>query len=392
MTASDPVAALTRVLRPGMTVALGDGVGAPGRLADGTVVAEALSTAAAVVGGVRLVLGWMPLECDGIDPDAFAEIVVLMPGWGVRKLLAHPGVKFLPTRLGALPGLLAGPCRVDLLITRLSPNGDALGFATEVSWQQGVIDCGAQILAIVDESRTSAGAVPIEQGGVEVLGMAGDAPAVVTERSPSEVHDTLADNVLQWIPDGARIQYGPGQLGTALLRRARVELQIDTGLLTPAVLDLHARGLLRGTPSTTYLLGDDDLYDWAAGREVLHGIDVTHDLGRLSHGEPFFGVNTAIEIDTVGQINVEGIGDDVFGGIGGHPDYCTGARMHPQGLSIIAVPHRVRGRSPLVATLTRPVSTLAHDVDIVVTDRGHADLRDASWEDRARRLRDLFED
>ncbi|WYY09648.1 acetyl-CoA hydrolase/transferase C-terminal domain-containing protein [Gordonia hydrophobica] len=373
-----------------MTVALGDGVGAPGRLSDGTDVAEALSAAAAEVGGVRLILGWLPQECSGIDPGSFAEIVVMMPGWGVRKLLAHPSVKFLPTRLGALTGLLAGPCRPDVLITRLAPRDDGFGFATEVSWQQGVVESGARVVAVLDEARVAGGGV-IDRDRVEVLGTAGDRPEVVTERAPSREHNALADNVLKWIPDGARLQYGPGQLGTALLRRAEVGLQIDTGLLTPAVLDLQGRGLLRGVPSTTYLLGDDDLYDWAAGREVLHGIEFTHDLGRLSHGDPLFAVNTAVEIDPVGQINVEGVGDNVFGGIGGHPDYCTGARLNPRGLSIIAVPHRFRGNSPLVPALTRPVSTLAHDVDVVVTEHGHADLRDASWEERALRLRTLFD-
>jgi acyl-CoA hydrolase len=212
----------------------------------------------------------------------------------------------------------------------------------------------------------------------------------IPQRDPEPIHDALADAVLQLIPEDARIQYGPGQLGTALLRRAQVPLHIDTGLLTDAVVDLDRRGLLAGTPSATYLLGSDSLYDWADGHPILRGLDYTHDLTRLSRGLPLVAVNTAIEIDQDGQINVEGLGHRVIGGIGGHPDYCVAARMSSGGLSIIAVPKRVNGRSPLVEQLSRPASTPAHDVDVIVTESGHVDLRAADWTQRRALIDELF--
>jgi acyl-CoA hydrolase len=167
-------------------------------------------------------------------------------------------------------------------------------------------------------------------------------------------------------------------------------LHIDTGLLTDAVVDLDRRGLLAGTPSATYLLGTDSLYDWADGRSILRGIDHTHDLTRLSRGAPLVAVNTAIEIDPYGQVNVEGLGDKVIGGIGGHPDYCAAARMSRGGLSIIAVPTTTNGRSPLVEQLSRPASTPAHDVDLIVTEAGYVDLRSADWSQRRHLITELF--
>ncbi|HEV7422838.1 MAG TPA: acetyl-CoA hydrolase, partial [Mycobacterium sp.] len=73
-----------------MTVALGDGVGALRCLDDGTSVGAVLSAVAREVGSVRLVLGWLPAPVDGLDADAFAEVVALMPGWGVRDVLRSP--------------------------------------------------------------------------------------------------------------------------------------------------------------------------------------------------------------------------------------------------------------------------------------------------------------
>ena len=383
--------ALRDALRPGTTVALGDGVGALRCLDDGGSIGAALSAAASQIGSVRLVLGWLPAPIDGLDADAFADVVALMPGWGVREVLRSPQARFLPTRLAAIPALLADVLRPDVLLTRVVRRHDLLQFGTEVSWQRAVIDSGTRTLAIVDTSSPAADADPaLDPSDVEVLGTLGSGPARVPERDPEPIHDALADAVLQWLPEAARIQYGPGQLGTALLRRAQVPLYVDTGLLTDAVVDLDLRGLLAGTPSATYLLGSDSLYDWADGRQILHGLDYTHDLTRLSRGAPLVAVNTAIEIDQYGQINVEGVGDKVIGGIGGHPDYCAAARMSSGGLSIIAVPTRVNGRSPLVEQLSRPTSTPAHDVDVIVTESGHVDLRAADWSQRRTLITELF--
>ena len=391
LTEADFTAALRDALRPGMTVALGDGVGALRCLDDGGSVGAALSAAASEVGSVRLVLGWLPAPVDGLDADAFADVVALMPGWGVREVLRSPKARFLPTRLAAIPALLADVLRPDVLLTRLVGRDGLLQFGTEVSWQRAVIDNGTRTLAVIDTSAPAADAEPaLDPSGVEVLGTVGSGPARVPQREPEPIHDALADAVLQLLPEGARIQYGPGQLGTALLRRAQVPLHIDTGLLTDAVVDLDRRGLLAGTPSATYLLGSDSLYDWADGRPILRGLDYTHDLTRLSRGAPLVAVNTAIEIDQYGQINVEGLGDKVIGGIGGHPDYCAAARMSSGGLSIIAVPTRVNGRSPLVEQLSRPASTPAHDVDLIVTESGHVDLRAADWSQRRTLIAELF--
>jgi acyl-CoA hydrolase len=391
LTAADFTTALRAVLRPGMTVALGDGVGALRCLDDGGSVGAALSAAAGEVGSVRLVLGWLPAPIDGLDAEAFAEVVALMPGWGVREVLRSPKARFLPTRLAAIPALLADVLRPDVLLTRVVRRDGLLQFGTEVSWQRAVIDTGTETLAVVDTSAPAADAGPaLDQSNVEVLGTVGSGPARAPERDPEPIHDALADAVLQLLPEGARIQYGPGQLGTALLRRAQVPLHIDTGLLTDAVVDLDRRGLLAGTPSATYLLGSDSLYDWADGRPILHGLDYTHDLTRLSRGAPLVAVNTAIEIDQYGQINVEGVRDKVIGGIGGHPDYCAAARMSSGGLSIIAVPTKMNGRSPLVEQLSRPASTPAHDVDLIVTESGHVDLRAADWSQRRALIAELL--
>jgi acyl-CoA hydrolase len=377
--------AFSSLLRPGMTVALGDGAGVIG--ADAR---SALSAAAREVGSVRLVLGWLPTAPEGLDPEAFCDVVVLMPSGGARSILGSPIARFVPARLSAWPALLEGVLRPDVLITRLARREGLLHFGTEISFQRSLIHAGVPVAAIVDDAAPVASAeAPLAADQVRVIAASTD-PRIQLHREPDPLHEALADAVLRFVPAGARLQHGPGPLGTALLRRAEVPLRIDTGLLTDAVIDLERNGLLIGEPSATYLVGTDALYRWADGRPILRGIEYTHDVTRLSRGEPFVAVNTAIEIDPVGQVNVEGIGDVPIGGVGGHPDYCAAARASTGGLSIIATPSTVNGRSPLVEQLSRPASTSAHDVDVIVTESGHADLRDADWPQRRKLITQLF--
>ena len=392
MTASEFEAAVGSVLRHRSTVAVGDGVGQVRTLQSGDAVGAVLSRLARQVGDVRLALGWLPAPLDGIDPGAFSEVVTLMPGWGARSLLQCATARFVPTRLTAVAAVLSDVLRPDVLIIRFAERNGALHFGTEVSWQRALIDAGVRVLAVVDINSPAADAgPPLDPAMVDVVGYSDNGPLQIPQKRPDAVHEALADNVLRFVPEGAQLQYGPGPLGTALLNRTMVPLRIDTGLLTDAVVDLDQRGKLIGTPSATYLLGTEKLYDWADGKQILHGTEYTHNAARLSRGGTFVAMNTAIEIDAFGQINVEGVGDKVVGGIGGHPDYCAAAAKIRNGLSIIAMPSRTNGHSPLVSQLSRPVSTPAYDVDLIVTELGHADLRGADWTQRRKLITKLFE-
>lgn len=388
---SELAAQLSRCADHDVVIALGDGVGAVNLLDDGRSIGELLRVSTPADRHLTLVLGWSPTAPQGIDPNAFDGIVTLMPGWGVRSLLPHAVTTAIPTSMAAIPALLTSHLRPHALITRMTRRADGMQFCTEVSWQQALVDVGVPVWAILDDDAPSAAAgPPIPQERVTIIGYAGDAPANAPERPTEGLHEELADRVLRLVPEGARLQYGPGQLGTALLQRSTKALAVDTGLLTDAVMDLQRRGLLIGEPSATYLFGSTELYRWADGRPILRGIEHSHDLTRLSRGAPFVAVNTAIEIDPFGQVNVEGVGEKVVGGIGGHPDYCTAARLNRNGLSIIAVPTRFNGRSTLVDTLSRPASTPAHDIEVIVTEAGHVDLRSAGWVQRRRLIEDLF--
>ncbi len=71
-------------------------------------------------------------------------------------------------------------------------------------------------------------------------------------------------------------------------------------------------------------------------------------------------------------------------------DFIRGARAARGGLAILALPSTARGGtvSRIVASLPpgAPVSVSRADVDVVVTEHGVADLREADLDARAERL------
>jgi acyl-CoA hydrolase len=378
---------LASLLRPGARVAVADGLGrARSHFGE-------LSDAAAAVGGVRLLLGWMPRVDAGLRLDAFDDIRTVMSGWGLRGAVDAGSVHALPVRLSAVPSLLHGPLRPDVLLASVVRRPDGgWGFGTEVAWMRAAVDAGATVAGVVAERFPSAGAEPpLPDDAVVIVGSSAAEPDVLAPSAVNDDYRAIGERIAGLVPEGARLQVGPGPLGRCVLDAIRVPIGIDSGLVPDAVVDLERRGLLLGEPVATYLAGGPELYAWADGRPILHRLEYTHDLGRLFHGRPLVAVNTVVEIDEQAQVNVEAAGGSTLGGIGGHSDYAAAGARSVGGLSIVATTSAHRGARTLVPRLSAPVSTPGQDVDIVVTEFGAADLRGLDRAEKRAALHQLFD-
>ncbi len=381
------------LVRRGMRVAVADGFGSPRELL------APLAEAAVVVGDVDLVLGWTPVQLPELDLSAFRTITTAIGGPGLRAGIEAGRVRRLPSRLSAVPALLAGPLRPDLLLATLVPGPGGLRFGTEVSWMRGLAEAGVPVAAVLSEGFSADAGRRLPAGDVQIIAPSSipssataAAPAEITVPPPTATDRAIARHVAALVPEGARVQTGPGRLAAAMLAALDVPVRIDSGMLPEAVVDLDERGLLLGVPVATYLAGTRRLYAWADGRRILHPIEIVHDVGRLAASGlgPLIALNTALELDVDGQVNVEGSAAALTGMIGGHPDFAAAGARSVDGLSVIALPGSHRGRATLVRRLSRPVTTPAHDVDVVVTERSAVDLRGLDRAERRAALLDLW--
>ncbi len=367
-------------------VAIADGCGAP------TGLGRVLADAARAVGGVHVLLGWsLAAPINVHDTVAFPDIRTVMTGYALRAPVRDGHVRYVPTRLGSVPRLLAATWRPDVLVAALRPGARGLVFGSEVGWMRAAVDTGATVLAEVNHGLPDASdGVPVPADQVVVVAETDRPPHQFTTNPSDDVARAIATHVAGLIPEGAFLQYGPGTIADAILRAVDVPVRVDSGLVGDAVLDLDARGLLLGTPRGAYLAGTQPLYDWADGRAILAPVEVTHDVSRLAADDCFVAINTALEIDPVGQVNVERVGGQPVGGIGGHADFALAGSRSRHGLSVIAMPSAHRAGPTLVDTLSAPVTTTRADVDVVVTEHGVADLRGRDDREREQALRALW--
>ena len=376
--------ALRRRMRPGCTIALADGVGSPtGLYAD-------LSAVAASVPGTRLLLGWCPVTPANLDLSAFSDVRAFMPGPTLRHHVRDGTVRYVPAHLSQLPALLAGPWRPDLLVMSVCETRHGLALGSEASWIAAAARSARACLAELNTALPHAAPPTVLAGvDVEVVAASHRRPVALDHRPPDDTVARLGAEVARLVPEGAALQIGPGPLGDALVAALRQPVRVDSGIVTDAVVDLAARGLLRGEPLGTYLAGTEKLYAWAHGRSVLDGVEVTHDATRLA-SSGLVAVNTALQVDLLGQVALEGSARVPAAGVGGHTDYAYAASRSVDGLSVIALPSRRAGESTLVDRLTLPVATPRSVVDVVVTEHGHADLRGLTDEERAEAIAPLF--
>jgi acyl-CoA hydrolase len=259
-------------------------------------------------------------------------------------------------------------------------------WGTEVSWMASVVDAGVPVLVEHNEAlpRTSGDPV-VPTGQVTVVSRVERSPIAVPSATVDDTSRQIAAHIADLVPEGACVQYGPGPLADAVFDALTVPIRIRSGMINQSVVGLERRGLLLDTPVSTYVVGSPEVYAWADGRAITTRLENTHDLA-VAGGRPFVTINAALEVDTSGAVNIEGIAGRAVAGPGGHPDFALAGHRSVGGLSIIATPSVRRGRRTLVDQLTFPASTPRSDVDIVVTELGRADLRGLDDVERAAEL------
>jgi acyl-CoA hydrolase len=205
------------------------------------------------------------------------------------------------------------------------------------------------------------------------------------------VMEEIARNVAKWIGDGATIETGLGKLPTAALGalKGRRGLKIHSGLIGEGVVDLEEAGALADGRAVTggVAVGSNRLYDAVGGPQYwFEPVSYTHSPRVIIEIENFVALNSAVEVDLVGQGYAEMGPQGLMSGPGGASDFARAAWC-AGGLRIVALPaSAARGAiSRIVAPNAGagPILLGRMDTDVVVTEFGSADLRGLSYHDRA---------
>jgi succinyl-CoA:acetate CoA-transferase len=225
-----------------------------------------------------------------------------------------------------------------------------------------------------------------------------------TFREPTDTDETIAANLGAFLEqeverspifeESLRMQFGVGSLGNALmgaLADADVgdrDLVYFGEVIQDGLLDLLDGGDLRVASATSLALSAEGQQRLFEGAE-RYAEDIVLRPAELSNRPELidrFGVvavNSAVEVDLYGHVNSTHVGGSrMISGVGGSGDF---VRNSP--LSIIALPSTAAGGDvSKIRPMVTHVDHTEHDVDVIVTEHGVADLRGTSPRERAQRL------
>lgn len=329
-----------------------------------------------------VLLGWLPDSRSWLDGELRGSTV--MAGYALAGAVADGRLAYLPTRLTGVPRLLE-QVRPAVVVVPAVRRGDELAYTGSVGWAPLVGSATDRVVVEIDDGAPDLGAPPIELA-VAATVLARRPPAPPPRSEPIDADRQIAEHVLSLLPPAATLQFGPGAVADAVVRAIDCPVGVWSGLLTDAVAELAARGLLREPAVGAYVWGGDRIADLCrAGGARLTSIAETHDPALIAAHSAFVALNTAVQVGLDGAVNVERTGGRLVAGMGGHPDFCAAAARAPGGLSVIALRASHRGRSNIVRRVDT-VSTPRCDVDVIVTEHGVADLRRVDDDERARRI------
>jgi 4-hydroxybutyrate CoA-transferase len=142
----------------------------------------------------------------------------------------------------------------------------------------------------------------------------------------------------------------------------------------------------------TFLMGTRRLYDWAQNNPALEmlPVDYVNDPSVIGQHDKMISLNSALQVDLLGQVNAEMIGARQYSGVGGQVDFLRGASRSRGGRGIIALPSTARqGTISRICTALdtgAAVTSSRQDVHFVVTEYGVAELRGKTLQQRAEAL------
>jgi acyl-CoA hydrolase len=389
-------------LRPGMKVLLPPGCGDPTALLAAVLAQADRLAPLTLMGGLRL-------DDYPMGAPAYAG-KIRFATWHMsprlREAEARGDVEFVPARyFDTVTAFAAGGAWApDAVLVHAAPPDRAgwLSLGVSVSYSLPAARRAPLVIAQVNPRmpRTRGNAY-LHRSQVDCW-VEAEHPLVEYPPTPvGAVERAIGAHVADLVPDGATIQVGVGAVPQAVLEALAGKRDLGVhSLLVDHMLPLVESGVItnarkvlhRGRMDVGEIMGTARLFTWCHDNPAVNmePSDVVHDPQVVGGLGDFVSVNSALEVDLLGQVNAESVGGRQVAGIGGQFDFVLGAARAAAGRAVIALPatgregqvSRIVAALPAGARVTSP-RFLA---DYVVTEYGVAALRGQSDAGRRRAL------
>jgi 4-hydroxybutyrate CoA-transferase len=330
----------------------------------------------------------------------------LFTGASTREAVKEGRGDYTPVFFHEIPDLfLKGYLPPDVVLVHLSPP-DKHGFCSfgiSVDYTKPAASVAKTIIAQVNPN------MPRTHGDsfihVSDLDYVVESEQPIIELPPPKIgpiEEAIGKNIASLVGDGSCLQLGIGGIPDAVLLflDEKNDLGIHTEMFSEGVVDLYERGVItnrhknlhRDKMVANFLMGTRRLYDFVDDNPMVNMFPVNYvnDPYVIGQNDNVVAINSAIEVDLMGQVVADSMGAVQFTGIGGQVDFVRGAARSKGGKAIIALPSTARRGevSRIVAKIADGAAVTTHraDVDYVVTEHGIAHLKGKQLRQRAEAL------
>ncbi len=224
-----------------------------------------------------------------------------------------------------------------------------------------------------------------------------DSPAIISK--PDETTDAIAAHIIQFLenevakgnlpPNLLPLQAGIGKVANAVMMGFKgsefKDLEMYSEVLQDSTFDLLDAGIMNFASASSITVTAPcfkkifDNFEFYKDKIVLRPQNISN-APEIIRRLGVIAINTAIEFDIYGNVNSTHIGgSNIMNGIGGSGDFARNAF-----LSIFVAPSVSKNNTiSHVVPMVSHVDHTEHDVDILVTENGIADLRGLAPRERA---------
>ena len=326
----------------------------------------------------------------------------LFVGGSTRKAVEEGRGDYTPCFFHEIPKLFTdGTLPVDVAFLQLSePDENGIcSYGVSVDYTQPAAEAAKLVIAQINKNMPYTYGNGINLKDIDYI-VEKDEPLI--ELQPPKIGETehkIGEYVASLIHDGDTLQLGIGAIPDAVLSFLgdKKDLGIHSEMFSDGVVDLARKGVITNKKKTIdqgkfvscFLMGTKKLYDFVNNNPdvLMERVDYTNDPFVVAKIDNIISINSAMQVDLMGQVNAEMIGYKQFSGVGGQVDFVRGASRAKGGKAIIAMPSTAgHGKiSKIVPLLDEgaAVTTSRNDVDYIITEFGIAPLKGRTLRQRA---------
>ena len=243
---------------------------------------------------------------------------------------------------------------------------------------------------------------------IDVLIEGDRAPFALEDPPPTNEDRAIAEHAAKFIPDGATLQTGIGSVPSTLVALLAEgdggDYGIHSEMFTTGLMRLHQagkvtnrKGQFDGLSVATFAGGTEELYDWLGGNQdvAFLPVEIINSPELIGRNRLMTTINGALAVDIQGQVVADTIAGSQFSGIGGHEDFISGPALSLEARSLLCLRSTVtiggEERSRIVPWFDAGavITTPRHQVDVIVTEYGAAELQGKTVHQRGEALAEI---